>query len=87
MTLTAEERVTVRADTFPGSLKLLETVSWEERYGNRERTFWLAPGVGLVKWNETVSEFISGEGERTEESSWELILGCVDGELILPTFE
>ena len=90
LTLTGVEDVTVRAGTFSECLKFLETVFWEEgqdTYGSRERTFWLALGVGLIKWDEAISEFISGEGERTEEGSWELFLGYVNGELILPISE
>jgi len=87
LTLAGVEEVTVRAGTFTGSLKFLETVFWEESpdtYGSREKTFWLAPGVGLIKWNEAVSASVPGEGESAEESSWELFLGYVGGEPILP---
>jgi len=87
LTLAGVEEVTVRTGTFTGCLNFLETVFWEESpdtYGSRERTFWLAPGVGLIKWDETVSETVAGQGESTEESSWELFLGYVSGEPILP---
>lgn len=87
LTLAGVEEVTVRAGTFPGSLRFLETVSWDEGqagYGSRERTFWLAPNVGLIKWDESMSETTTGQGERTEESGWELFLGYVGGEPILP---
>jgi len=87
LTLAAVEEVTVRAGTFADCLKFLETVLWEESqgsYGSWERTFWLAPGVGLIKWDETASETTAGQGESTEESSWELFLGYVGGNPVLP---
>ena len=88
LTLAGMEEVTVRAGTFAECLKFTETVSWEEgqaSYGSCERTFWLAPDVGLVKWYETVSETIIGQGETSTAGDWELFLGYVGRELIVPT--
>jgi hypothetical protein len=87
VTLVGVEEVTVRAGSFTECLKFSETVSWEEdqnNYGSWEKTFWLAPGIGPVKWDQAVSETIAGQEESMMESSWELLLGYVGGEPILP---